>query len=83
VEETLSKLPKYFESSKIHVACLIVGSYSADFSHYLASSSLSAWLKESKVPALYGVDTRALTKKIRTSGSMLAKVLFPESTINK
>ena len=70
-----NELPKEFESSRIHIAALIVGSYSEDFSHFLAESSLGAWLKESGVPALFGVDTRALTKRIREKGSMLGKVL--------
>ncbi|KAH7910796.1 hypothetical protein BJ138DRAFT_67433 [Hygrophoropsis aurantiaca] len=68
-------LPEDFESSRIHIAALVVGSYSEDFSHFLAASSLGAWLKENNVPAIYGVDTRAITKKIREKGSMLAKVL--------
>ncbi|KAF8174543.1 carbamoyl-phosphate synthase [Pholiota molesta] len=71
----LDALPKEFESSRIHVAALIVGYYSEDYSHFLAKSSLGAWLKENGVPALFGVDTRALTKKIREKGSMLGKVL--------
>jgi carbamoyl-phosphate synthase/aspartate carbamoyltransferase len=75
----MENLSVYFESSKIHIACLIVGFYSTDFSHYLASSSLSAWLKENGVPALFGVDTRLLTKKIRTKGSLLGKVVFPKN----
>ncbi|KAJ3572061.1 hypothetical protein NP233_g3336 [Leucocoprinus birnbaumii] len=72
---SLDDLPEEFESSRIHVAGLIVGYYSQDYSHFLANSSLSAWLKENGIPALYGVDTRALTKKIREKGSMLGKVL--------
>jgi carbamoyl-phosphate synthase/aspartate carbamoyltransferase len=52
-----------FESSRIHVSALVVGYYSEEFSHFLASSSLGACLKEHSVPAIYGVDTRALTKK--------------------
>lgn len=67
--------PLNFESSRIHVAAIVVGYYSEDHSHFLASSSLGEWLKENGVPALYGVDTRALTKKIREKGSMLGKVL--------
>ena len=63
--ELLDAIPSEFESSRIHVAALVVGYYSEDFSHYLANSSLGAWLKESGVPAIYGVDTRALTKRIR------------------
>ncbi|KAI9889525.1 MAG: hypothetical protein M1814_005219 [Vezdaea aestivalis] len=67
-----NELPKYFESSEIHIAALVVASYAGeDFSHHLASSSLGTWLTEQGIPAIYGVDTRALTKKIRTQGSML------------
>lgn len=73
--DSVEDLPNEFESSRIHVAAVIVGSYSEDFSHFLAASSLGTWLKESGVPALYGVDTRAVTKKIREKGSMLGKVL--------
>ena len=68
-------LPDDFESSRIHIAALVVGYYSEDFSHFLATSSLGAWLKENGVPAIYGVDTRSLTKKIREKGSMLGKLL--------
>ena len=64
-----------FESSRIHVAGLVVAYYSHEFSHYLAASGLSDWLKENGVPAVYGIDTRALTKRIRTKGSMLARML--------
>ncbi|KAG1893378.1 uncharacterized protein F5891DRAFT_1166430 [Suillus fuscotomentosus] len=72
-------LPSDFESSRIHIAALVVGSYTEDYSHFLANSSLGAWLKENKIPAICGVDTRALTKKIREKGSMLARVLARKS----
>ncbi|RKO86636.1 carbamoyl-phosphate synthase L chain, ATP binding domain-containing protein [Blyttiomyces helicus] len=67
---------------EIHIAALIVGHYSHDYSHYLAQSSLSQWLKESNVPALYGIDTRLLTKKIRTQGALLGKILFPKAIVS-
>ncbi|KNZ60769.1 hypothetical protein VP01_1503g8 [Puccinia sorghi] len=69
--EPLMRALGKFESSQIHVAALVVGSYSGDredFSHHLANSSLGKWVKEQGIPALYGVDTRALTKKIRETG---------------
>ena len=69
------ELPPHFESSRIHVSALVVSYYSADFSHFLAHSSLGTWLKDNGIPAIYGVDTRALTKKIREKGSMLARLL--------
>ncbi|KAF4622469.1 hypothetical protein D9613_009313 [Agrocybe pediades] len=74
-EADLNAIPLEFESSRIHITGLIVGYYSEDFSHFLAKSSLSTWLKENGVPALFGVDTRALTKRIREKGSMLGRIL--------
>jgi len=81
MDPLLKDLPKYFESNEIHIAGLIVGQYSQDLSHYLAASSLGAWLKEYNIPAIYGIDTRAMTKKIRSKGVMLGKILFPTSLV--
>jgi carbamoyl-phosphate synthase / aspartate carbamoyltransferase len=81
MDELLKDLPAHFEASEIHVAGLVVASYSGeDYSHYLATSSLGTWLKEQGVPAIYGVDTRELTKKIRDEGSMLGKLLLQSKT---
>ncbi|TPX36935.1 hypothetical protein SmJEL517_g00916 [Synchytrium microbalum] len=79
--EKFASIPKYFESNRIHISALVVGQYSGDYSHYLATSSLGAWLKENDVPAIYGVDTRAITKSIRTKGVLLAKLLFPKALV--
>jgi carbamoyl-phosphate synthase/aspartate carbamoyltransferase len=70
-------LPVYFESNNIHITGLIVSSYSWEHSHWTAQTSLATWLKKHNVPALYGVDTRALTKKIRDAGSFLGKIEHP------
>ncbi|MCJ1472383.1 hypothetical protein MMC13_001030 [Lambiella insularis] len=76
-DELLSELPSHFEAAEIHIAGLVVASYAGeDFSHHLATSSLGTWLKEQNVPAIHGVDTRLLTKKIREQGSMLGKLLL-------
>ncbi|XP_071808094.1 multifunctional protein CAD-like [Asterias amurensis] len=76
-------LPKWFESEKVHVSALIVGELSEKYSHWAATRSLSDWLKESQVPGISGIDTRALTKKIRESGTMKGKIIVegtdPES----
>jgi carbamoyl-phosphate synthase/aspartate carbamoyltransferase len=70
-------LPEYFESQQIHIAGLVTASYSGeDYSHHLAKSSLGTWLKEQGIPAVYGIDTRALTKRIRVEGSMLGRMLL-------
>lgn len=62
---------KYFESTKMHISGLVVTEYSKEHSHHLAEQSLSQWLKDSGVPAVSGVDTRELTKKLREHGVML------------
>ena len=75
-DQFLCGLPAHFESTQIHVSGLVIASYSGeDYSHHLATSSLGTWLKEQEIPAIYGVDTRALTKRIRQEGSMLGRLL--------
>ncbi|MEM7168314.1 MAG: glutamine-hydrolyzing carbamoyl-phosphate synthase small subunit [Planctomycetota bacterium] len=64
-----------FESTKIHARALIVSTLSPDFTHWSAESSLSAWLAEEGIVGLTGVDTRALTKKLRSEGTVSGKVL--------
>eukprot|EP00602_Paraphysomonas_sp_CaronLab_P004988 CAMPEP_0185029084 /NCGR_PEP_ID=MMETSP1103-20130426/15178_1 /TAXON_ID=36769 /ORGANISM="Paraphysomonas bandaiensis, Strain Caron Lab Isolate" /LENGTH=1476 /DNA_ID=CAMNT_0027563701 /DNA_START=111 /DNA_END=4541 /DNA_ORIENTATION=- len=74
-------LLKYFESRKIQVAGLIVAEYSQTYSHWNAAKSLGQWLSEAGIPALYGIDTRRLTKKIRIHGSILGKIEFAGQAI--
>ena len=77
MDKVLGDLPAHFEANQIHVSGLVVASYSGeDYSHHLATSSLGTWLKEQGIPALCGVDTRALTKRIREEGSMLGKLVI-------
>lgn len=80
MDPLLKSLPEYFEAKTIHIAGLIVASYAGEaYSHYLANSSLGTWLKEQNIPAIYGIDTRALTKKIRIKGSMLGRLLLQKA----
>ncbi|MBI1292214.1 glutamine-hydrolyzing carbamoyl-phosphate synthase small subunit [bacterium] len=65
-----------YESDRIQIAGLIVTDYSTEFSHWDALGDLASWLKESKVPALTGVDTRSLTKELRERGTMLGKIVL-------
>lgn len=83
MDELLGDLPAYFESNEIHIAGLVTASYAGeDYSHYLATSSLGTWLKEQGVPAMYGVDTRGLTKHIREKGSMLGRMLLQKEQLS-
>lgn len=72
-------LPKFFESHEIHISGLIVSEYSWEHSHWNAQKSLSQWLREYNIPAVYGVDTRALTKKLRERGSTLGRIVVVRS----
>src|SRR3989338_4260309 len=77
-------LKQPFESARIQAAGLVVAEYSENYSHADARESLSEWLKRSKVPAITGVDTRALTKKLREHGVMLGVIdSKPESTARR
>jgi len=69
------KLMKFVESEKIHLRGIIVSEYSENFSHWNAEKSLGAWLKEFGIPGITGVDTRALTQKIREKGTMLGQII--------
>lgn len=69
------KILESFESDKIQVSGLIVSEYSENFNHWNAEKSLGDWLKEHKVPGIFGVDTRMLTKIIREKGAMLGKMI--------
>jgi len=70
---------EHFESEHIHITALIISDYSTKYNHWNASKSLGDWLKEEKIPGLYGIDTRKLTKIIREKGVMLAKIVFDEN----
>jgi len=67
-------LPRWFESDRIHASALLVQDYSHHYSHWNAASSLADWLQEEGVPAICGLDTRLLTKKIREAGAMKGKI---------
>jgi carbamoyl-phosphate synthase small subunit len=70
---------RFYESSSIHISGLIVSDYSFEYSHWNATESLHEWLAGNKVPGIYGIDTRALTKRIREKGAMLGRI-EPEGT---
>ncbi|XP_021253367.1 carbamoyl-phosphate synthase [ammonia], mitochondrial isoform X2 [Numida meleagris] len=69
-------LRRFLESDGIKVSGLLVLDYSNEYSHWQAVKSLGEWLQEEKVPALYGIDTRMLSKLIRDKGTVLGKIEF-------
>ncbi len=70
-----------FESERIHVCGIIVAQESREFSHHRAVSSLHNWMEHHKIPGITGIDTRALTKKLREHGVMLGRIVQEKSEI--
>jgi len=81
-EEIQDGISTSFESNRVQVTGLIVSDYSDEFSHWNAGTSLSDWLVKNQVPALCGIDTRALTKIIREKGAMLGKIVFDNEELD-
>ena len=64
-------LPLYFESDHIQVQGLIIHELCHEPFHWASTRTLDKWLLDEGVPGIYGIDTRRLTKKLRTHGVML------------
>ncbi len=58
------------ESSKPQVAGVIVREYIDFPSNFRATESLGSWLKRHNIVAVQGLDTRMITKMLRTEGAM-------------
>jgi len=69
-------LEKTFESGNAQITGLVVSNYCLEHNHWQAEKSLGQWLQQEGVPAITGIDTRALTKKLRERGVMLGKIEF-------
>lgn len=74
-KEAENGIPKFYESDEIHIAGLVISEYSFGYSHWNAQKSLGDWLKEHKVPGIFGIDTRSLTQLLRENGPMLGKIV--------
>ncbi len=63
-----------YESDKIWVKGVVLTEVSKEFSHCLATSSFADWLKSQNIPAISGVDTRAITQVLREEGCILGSL---------
>lgn len=72
----------HWESNKIHVRGVIVSNYIDTPSHHLSKQTLKSWLKKEQIPALEIPDTRLLTQKIRSKGTMLGKILVNNKKVS-
>jgi carbamoyl-phosphate synthase small subunit len=58
------------ESWRPHVAGFVIRELSPVVSNWRADLSLEAYLDENGIPGIQGIDTRALTKKLRVRGAL-------------
>ncbi|RLJ07760.1 MAG: carbamoyl-phosphate synthase (glutamine-hydrolyzing) small subunit [Candidatus Aenigmatarchaeota archaeon] len=62
---------KGLESPKPMIKGYVVSEMCATPSHATSEKTLDQWLKENGIPGISGIDTRALTKRLRIKGVML------------
>ena len=67
-------IPPDFESSKVQVKGYIVREWCHEPSNFRCQGDLDAFLQQSGIPGIYGIDTRRLTKLIRRQGVMNGKI---------
>ncbi len=72
--------PQVSQSNGIKASGLIVGEYCEKPSHWKATQTLDSYLKANGIAGIAGIDTRALTKKIRDKGAMSGVIVNELST---
>jgi len=70
--------PQWMESDRPQVSAVVVGRLTDPAGHPGATESLRAFLDRFHVPYIEGIDTRALIRKLRDSGTMLGAVHRPD-----
>jgi len=75
-------ISRFMESERIHASAIIISDYSFECSHWNAVSTLDEWLRAENVPGIYGIDTRALTKRLREHGVMMGKIEIEGEMMN-
>lgn len=58
------------EGVRTHISGFVVRELSPTASNWRAEMSLEEYLKQNQIPGIQGVDTRALTKRLRRQGAM-------------
>lgn len=71
------------ESWKPHVSGFVVRELSPVVSNWRADSSLPDYLAKNGIPGIQGIDTRALTKKLRVRGAMNGFITTEDTTADE
>ena len=67
--------------SSTSVKGIIVRNYSSNNSNWRSLKNFNQWLIEKKIVGLYGIDTRALVKILRSNGSMNGVLTSEDKTV--
>ena len=76
-------IPKYFEADQIQARGLVAHELSHTASHWNLSMTLDEWMYNERIPGIAEIDTRALTKKLRTGGVMMAALAVSDAEIDE
>lgn len=68
------------QARKPFVNGFVIGELCINPSNWQIQSQLSDFLTENKIPCIYGVDTRAITRKIRSAGTMKGVIVKETAT---
>ena len=72
-------LPAHLESGEVQVRGVLVRGLTSP-NHWGSTRRLERWLGDAGVPGIAGIDTRALTQKIRTAGVMRGALVVGPTT---
>ncbi len=72
-----------FESLDPAVFGFVVREYCETPSNFRGDMSLDTFLKQKHIPGIAGVDTRAITRKLRNSGTMRAILADPDANVEE
>ncbi len=71
------------ESVVPHVFGFVIKDYCETPSNFRSEETLDAYLKRVKIPGIYGIDTREITKKIRAIGTLKASFCNTKEEIDE
>ncbi len=69
-----------FESARIQVRGFVVREQCEEPSHYLNKETLNGYLNRGGIPGIWGLDTRALTRKLRSAGVMMGIIAVEKTS---
>ena len=72
-----------WESKKIHVSGVVCETLFTDSKHHASVMNFLAWLEKNKTPIIYGIDSRELTKEIRSHGVISGAIVCNDNLPNE